>query len=82
MVQTTLHFMFLDLQKTYGTVNRERLLEILEITILIALAPRSYKLNFIHQSRYSLHKVPYLVEGCRYTATIAANLQRHFFNRH
>ena len=30
MVQTTLYFIFLDLQKAYDTVNRERLLEILE----------------------------------------------------
>ena len=30
MVQTTLYFTFLDLRKTYDTVNRKRLLEILE----------------------------------------------------
>ena len=30
MVQTTLHFIFLDLQKAYDTVDRERLLEILK----------------------------------------------------
>ena len=30
MVQTTLHFIFLDLRKTYDTVDREWLLEILE----------------------------------------------------
>ena len=30
MVQTTLHFIFLDLWKAYNTVDRERLLEILE----------------------------------------------------
>ena len=30
MVQTTLHFIFLDLLRAYDTVNRERLLEILE----------------------------------------------------
>ena len=30
MVQKTLHFIFLDLRKAYDTVNRERLLEILE----------------------------------------------------
>ena len=30
MVQTTLHFKFLDLQKAYDTVYREPLLEILE----------------------------------------------------
>ena len=30
MVQTTLHFIFLDLRKAYVTVNREWLLEILE----------------------------------------------------
>ena len=30
MVQKTLYFMFLDLQKAYDTINRELLLEILE----------------------------------------------------
>ena len=30
MVQTTLHFIFLDLRKAYDTVDRKRLLEILE----------------------------------------------------
>ena len=51
------------------------------ITELIALAPCLYKLSFKHQSRY-LHQVPFLVEDCHYTATTAANLQQHFFNRH
>ena len=30
MVQKTLHFIFLDLRKAYNTIDRERLLEILE----------------------------------------------------
>ena len=30
MVQKTLYFIFLDLQKAYDSVNREQLLEILE----------------------------------------------------
>ena len=30
MVQTTLHFIFLDLRKVYDTADRERLLQILE----------------------------------------------------
>ena len=51
------------------------------ITEPIALAPRSYKLSFKYQSGYS-RRVPCPVEDCRCTATIAANLQRHFFNRH
>ena len=46
------------------------------------LAPRSYKLSFIHQSGHSRHKVPCPVEGCLYQAATAANLRRHFFSRH
>ena len=51
------------------------------ITEPIALAPRLYRLSFKHQSGYS-RRVPCPVEGCRYTATNAANLRRHFSNRH
>ena len=46
-----------------------------------ALAPRSYKLSFKHQSGYS-RRVPCPVEGCRYKTATAANFRRHFFNRH
>ena len=51
------------------------------ITEPIALAPRWYTLSFKHQSGYSC-RVSYPAEDCCYTATTAANLQRHFFNYH
>ena len=46
------------------------------------LAPPLYKLSYIQQSGHSQQKVSYLVEDCRYLTSTAANLQRHFFNRH
>ena len=45
------------------------------------LAPRSYKLSFKLQAGYS-RRVPCPVECCQYKAATAANLRRHFFNRH
>ena len=47
-----------------------------------ALAPLLYKLSFIRLSGHSRHRVPCPVDRCRYTATTAANLRQHFFNRH
>jgi len=48
----------------------------------VGLAPRSYKLSFIHQSGHSQHIVPCPVEDCPYQAATAANLRRHFYNCH
>lgn len=48
----------------------------------VVLAPCLYKLSFIHRSGHSLYTVPCPGEDCLYKAKTAANLQRHFFNRH
>ena len=47
-----------------------------------SLAPRLYKLSFVHRTGYTRKRVPCPVEGCHYVATAASLLRRHFFNRH